>query len=634
MKGEGVAFIAIFPRRKTKIDKISTHSTHRGTQMDTTMFSTYPSQVSDLLLRIETGEIALPDLQRPFVWKDVKVRNLLDSMNKGFPVGFVMLWHFPDNYSPVSRSSAIGTKGPQPIRSLLIDGQQRLTALLSALDGVTVKDKEYRDRRIRISFSPLAKADDGRPIGRFEVWSNATEKDPEWISDISVLYRAPENVFSFCRNYISDINASREKKNLQPLTEAEQDLVFSNINNLLGLRNYNLPTVAINSSASEEDVAEIFVRVNSGGQQLMEKNFIETLLAVYDNDILRKITQFCESARIPQDKSAYNPIIKPEPAHLIRAAVAVGFDRARLKYAYMLMRGRDLTTGVTSQETQAENLEKFRNAMEQVTNLNNWHDFLNLFPAAGYLNDSLVTSANAVVYSYALYLIGKYKFKVPALKLRRAMTRYIFTVTVNATYSGSSETYFEGQLNDIKGRTTADDFLSYIDEFVATIFTESYFTVTLPAELKTSSTKAPTWCAFVAAQNVLGSQVWLGTTAISSLLSVGSSGTKRAYDKHHIFPKNYLKANGINKDVECNQVANFVFLDYPTNIEISDQAPGEYAPHFRKKLGEDAFRRSCEANAIPDDFWMLPYPEFLKARRMLMAQTIHSAYDKLSKNVA
>ena len=600
--------------------------------MDTPLFKTFPSKVSELLLRIETGEVALPDLQRPFVWKDAKVRNLLDSMNKGFPVGFVMLWHFPDNYSPVSRSTAIGQKGPQPVRSLLIDGQQRLTALLSALDGVTVKDKDYRDRRIRISYSPLANADDGRPIGRFEVWTNATEKDPEWISDISEIFRNPPNVFSFGRNYIATVNASRAKKNLPLLTEIEEDRVLTNITNLLGLRNFDLPTVAINSNASEEDVAEIFVRVNSGGQKLMEKNFIETLLAVYDNDVLRKISDFCEAARLPRDQSAYNTIIKPEPAHLIRAAVAVGFNRARLKYAYMLMRGRDLQTGVTARETQLENLAKFRDAIERVTNLNNWHDFLNLFLAAGYLNDTLVTSANAVVYSYALYLIGKYKFNVPALQLRRAMTRYIFAVTVNATYSGSSETYFEGQLNDLKGRKTAEDFLAYIGDFIATLFTESYFTVTLPAELKTSSTQAPTWCAFVASQNVLGAQVWLGTTAVSSILAVGSSGTKRAYDKHHIFPKNYLKSNGIEKDVDCNQIANFVFLDYPTNIEISDKAPAEYAPLFRRKLGEDAYQCSCEINAIPEDFETLTYDDFLKARRELMARIIKVAFDKLSNN--
>mgnify|MGYP000269126313 CR=1 FL=1 len=176
------------------------------------MFSTYSSRVAELLQKIESGEIALPDLQRPFVWEDAKVRNLLDSMNKGFPVGYVMLWDFPDDYDAKPRSSAIAKSGTRSVRSLLIDGQQRLTALLSAMDGIVVKDKDYRDRRIRISFNPLAKADDGKQIGQFEVWTSATEKDPEWVSDITEVYKlAAENpttgVFMFCQAYYSAVNA-------------------------------------------------------------------------------------------------------------------------------------------------------------------------------------------------------------------------------------------------------------------------------------------------------------------------------------------------------------------------------------------------------------------------------------------
>ena len=602
------------------------------------MFSTYSSRVAELLQKIESGEIALPDLQRPFVWEDAKVRNLLDSMNKGFPVGYVMLWDFPDDYDAKPRSSAIGKSGSRSVRSLLIDGQQRLTALLSAMDGIVVKDKDYRDRRIRISFNPIAIADDGKQIGQFEVWTSATEMDPEWVSDITEVYKlATEKpttgVFMFCQAYYAAVNASHEKKGLALLKTEEQAVVYNNINKLLGLRNYNLPVVSIDRTASEEDVAEIFVRVNSGGQKLLEKNFIETLLAVYDNDIHWKISQFCESARVPKDKSAYNHIIKPEPSHLIRAAVALGFGRARLKYAYMLMRGRDLTTGKTTKEKQEENLTNFRHAMEKVTNLNNWHEFLNLFPAAGYINESLISSDNAVIYSYALYLLGKYKFGIPANKLRRALTRYIFTVMVNATYSGSSETMFEGQLAELKNCNTPEDFLAYIDGFIATRFTKSYFDVTLPDELKTSSTQAPTWCAFVASQIVLGAQVWFGTSTVSTLLSVGASGSKRAYDKHHIFPKNYLNSIGINRNVDRNQVANFVFIDYQSNIEISDRAPAEYLLEYRNRLGEEAFAETCEMNAIPSGLETMTYASFLKARRVLMAQMIKAAYLKLSGEV-
>lgn len=214
------------------------------------MFSTYSSRVAELLQKIESGEIALPDLQRPFVWEDAKVRNLLDSMNKGFPVGYVMLWDFPDDYDAKPRSSAIAKSGTRSVRSLLIDGQQRLTALLSAMDGIVVKDKDYRDRRIRISFNPLAKADDGKQIGQFEVWTSATEKDPEWVSDITEVYKlAAENpttgVFMFCQAYYSAVNASHEKKGLALLTTEEQAVVYNNINKLLGLRNYTQTNVIV-----------------------------------------------------------------------------------------------------------------------------------------------------------------------------------------------------------------------------------------------------------------------------------------------------------------------------------------------------------------------------------------------------
>lgn len=603
--------------------------------MDNSLFSTYQSRVEELLHKIKSGEIALPDLQRPFVWEDAKVRDLLDSMNKGFPVGYVMLWDFPDDYDAEPRSSVIGNHGTRRVGSLLIDGQQRLTALLSAMDGIVVKDKNYENRRIRISFNPIANADDGRQIGQFEVWTSATEMNPEWISDISALYKIAaedptKGVYEFCQTYCNRIDISRKKKGHAEMTTEERAVVNGNINKLLSLRNYSLPVVSINRMASEEDVAEIFVRVNSGGQKLMEKNFIETLLAVYDNEIHKKILTFCESSHQPKGKSAYNHIIKPEPSHLIRAAVAVGFNRARLKYAYMLMRGRDLQKGKITKETQTQNLKKFRDAIEKVTNLNNWHTFLNFFPAAGYINESLVTSDNAVIYSYALYLIGKFRFKVTAKKLQLAITRYIFAVTITSTYSGSPESKFEEQLAELNNCRTADDFITYLDNFITTRFTRSYFDITLPNELKTSSSKAPSWCAFIASQNVLGSQVWLGTSPISALLAIGSSGTKQAYDKHHIFPQNYLNKNGIDKKVDRNQVANYVFIDYQSNINISDKAPAEYVPEYRDLLGEKTFTESCKANAIPPDFENMTYADFLKARRKLMAKIIENAYKKLS----
>lgn len=316
---------------------------------------------------------------------------------------------------------------------LVIDGQQRLAALLAAILGIQIKDKNYNERFIKISFNPLK--DD------FQVWSQAYESDPEYISAISEVFQAEENhnVSKFRRKYIKRVNDAREKNQKSELTDDEEDHIEDSINNLLNLRSYSLPTLKISAKANEEDVAEIFVRVNSGGQKLTEKNFIETLLAVFDNTVHAQINKFCEESRIPADGTAYNQILKVDPAHLIRAAVGFGFHRARLRYAYLLLRVKNLKTGEITEETRNENLAKFKDALQIATNINNWHSFLNLFAEAGYIRGDLVSSSNAVVFCYVLYLIGKYEYKVPTPELRKIIRKWIYMSIVTHFYTGSTE---------------------------------------------------------------------------------------------------------------------------------------------------------------------------------------------------
>lgn len=146
--------------------------------MGTQLFDSFPSKVDTLLRDVRTGRIGLPDLQRPFVWSDAKVRDLLDSMLKGYLVGFVMIWEAPDSYENVSH---IGNNDKMYSRpsDLVIDGQQRLTALLSALYGTAVKDKKYQERVIKISYHPL------KDTELLAVWTKAIDNDIEWIPCIS-----------------------------------------------------------------------------------------------------------------------------------------------------------------------------------------------------------------------------------------------------------------------------------------------------------------------------------------------------------------------------------------------------------------------------------------------------------------
>jgi hypothetical protein len=592
-------------------------------KMATELFKNIPSKVGDLVRDVRIGKIGLPDLQRPFVWKDNKIRELYDSMLKGYPIGYIMLWESPADYD--EKKSGIGINGKiytEP-KELVIDGQQRLTALVASMYGVKVKDKNFVEREIKISFNPLTR--------EFAVWTSAFERTPEWIPKVSDVFLAKENntISAFRRKYIRAVNEARNKREEKALTDAEEDLIENNINDLLNLSEYSLPTLEISYNAREEDVADIFVRVNSGGQSLTENNFIQTLISVYENETSDQMNLFCEQSRIPASGTSYNNIIAIEPSHLIRMAVGVGFRRARLRYAYMLLRGKNLETGKYSAEERQENLAKFKEALLKVMDLNNWHAFLNCIGEAGYISKTQIASSNAVVFSYVLYLIAKYDYKLDAVRLKKTIAKWFFMGAITYFYTGSTESEVEKQFADLRNVHDAEQFIAYIERTITTRFTEDYFRLTLPNELNSAAAISPAWNGYIAAQVVLNTPMLFSATPVSKYFILGASGTKNAVDKHHIFPKNYLTQIGYMTDRERNQIANFTYLDYVTNIDISDDPPVEYVERYRNRMGEAEYHKTCEDHALPPDFEKMEYIEFLKERRLRMAQIVQKAYKKL-----
>ena len=587
------------------------------------IFTNVPTTVKNLIEDVKSGRIGLPDLQRPFVWNDAKVRELFDSMLKGYPIGYVMLWESPVGYS--EKKSAIGTdkKLYEEPKELVIDGQQRLTALIAAIYGIPVKDKNYKEHEIKIAFHPLKR--------EFAVWTTPIERDAEWVSKISDAFSAKENAeFSkFRREYIKRLNESKERKGEELLTDDEEDQIEDSLNALLNLIDFPLPKLEISASADEQDVADIFVRVNSGGQKLTENNFIQTLIAVYEKEVHDNITKFCKDSRIPASGTSYNHLMEIDPQHLIRMAVGLGFHRARLRYAYMLLRGKDLETGKYSDETRTTNLNKFKDALNEVMNLNHWHAFLNAVQDAGYVSSKLIASTNAVVYSYVLYLIGKLEYKLETVRLNKLITKWFFMSAITYFYTGSTESEVERQFADLRNIKTADEFEQYINEIIEGTFTEDYFNITLPNELNTSSAISPSWYGYNASIIVLNYPMLFSTSNLATYLIPGASGTKNAIDKHHIFPKHYLTEIGYRSDRERNQNANYTYLDYATNIDISDDAPSDYIERYREKLGEEQFVLSCEQNALPEGFENMEYEEFLEKRRKLMALIVKKAYQRL-----
>lgn len=591
------------------------------------LFERIDRQVGDILNDIKCGKVGLPDLQRPFVWKDNKVRDLLDSMLSGFPVGYVMLWSAPEGYENANHIGVSDKAYKRPLE-LVIDGQQRLTSLLGAMLGQPVKSKDFKTKRIRIAFHPIEK--------RFEVWTTVIEHDTNWISDISAAFEADANydLDKFVRSVKKRINEGRERKGLMRLTEDEEDLISRNIRQLLGLFSYTIPTLRIKAIADEEQVAEIFKRVNSGGQNLNENNFIETLLAVYDNQMHDRIMQFCADSKTPADNTSYNRIIDVDTSHLIRMTVGLGFRRGRLQYAYKLLRGKDLETGVVSEETRIKSLTVFKDALDVVTNLNNWHTFLNLFGEAGYLKGSLVSSKYNVVFGYIIYLIGKTHYQVPAAELRHIIILWLFMTSVTSYYTSaaSAESTIERIFADFRNVKSPDEFVAYLQNQIDLYLTDDFFKVTLPADLSSSAAVSPSWYAYLASLNVLGTNMLFSNIPASKFWLAGTHGSVSSIDRHHLYPKHHLATIGISSNRDRNQIANFTYLDKTTNIIISDNHPADYVEQIKAKIGEEAFYRSLAENAIPENFGQDDYFEFLRKRRILMAGIVRKAYLKLKGN--
>lgn len=158
------------------------------------IFSNTTLTVNQLIEKIDTGELGLPELQRPFIWKDSKVRDLFDSMMRGYPIGYLMLWECPS--LDKKKSIGVDAHSYDSPKEVIIDGQQRLTSLYAVMKGKKVINSKFDEKSIVISYCPLQ--------NKFEVGYQATKNDPEWIYNISDLFTST-NTFKFIGDFIKKL---------------------------------------------------------------------------------------------------------------------------------------------------------------------------------------------------------------------------------------------------------------------------------------------------------------------------------------------------------------------------------------------------------------------------------------------
>ena len=588
--------------------------------------------VDNLLSSIKAGDIAIPEMQRPFVWDASKVRDLMDSLYKGFPVGYIIVWQNP-NVKLKDGTTAVGKK-------VLIDGQQRITALAAAIVGQEVLDDHYKWKRIAIAFNPLEE--------KFEVANNANQRSSKWIGDIAPVFNPAFDSFTFVMEYC--------KKNDIP---GEMSRINQVINKLQAIQNNSLGVISLSADLDIDSVTEIFIRINSKGVLLSQADFAMSKISSneeYGGNITRKtIDYFCHLMQSPEDlkdiqkndadfsvraefdaikwaAKKVSPIYKTSYIDILRVAFTYKFKRGSLSDLVSLLSGRDFETREYKAEIAETSFKQLHEAVMQAVNQTNYERYLMIVRSAGIVRKSLIRSQNVLNFGYALYLALRER-NIENSVIEKIVRKWIALTILTGRYSGSPESNFD---YDIKRFSSYDDPQEYLKITEEGELSDAFWKVNLVQRLNTSVASSPYFHMYLIAQVKAHDKGFLSTQ-----IDVESMLENRG-DIHHLFPKNYLTKNGIPQ-AQYNQIANYVLLQQEINIKIRDAAPCVYMQEVLQQcqtkqavyggiVDTEELQKNLMQNCIPDGFAEMDihnYSDFLNQRRIKMAEKIREYYMSL-----
>lgn len=584
--------------------------------MSKTVYKKIDYELSGLISDIKIGEIALPELQRPFVWKNAKVRNLFDSMYRGYPVGFFLFWE----PARVAGTRTIGTDGKQKTpRLLVVDGQQRLTSLYAVLTGTPVVREGYDAETIEISFNPL--------LEKFEVADASTRNNRQYLPNISTIWHPDADFDEIKDEYFERLFE------VQELTPEQKKAARSALNRLEKLSAYPFTALELTAAVNEEQVSEVFVRINSEGKTLNQADFILTLMSVFWDEGRTELETFCQEARTPTTAKAspFNHLLRPDPDQLLRVSVGVAFRRARLQYVYSILRGKDLETEEFSDDRRDAQFAKLKDAQARVLNLQYWHDFLKAIRLAGYKSHKMISSQNAVLFAYILYILGRTELKFDEKELRSLIARWFFVTAMTGRFSSSPESKMEADLAKLRDVNTQEGFRDVIRQICSAITTNDYWEITLPNELATSSARSPSMFAYFASLTLLDANVLFSDQKVAELLDGSTNEPRSPIERHHLFPKAYLEKSGVTSTARKNQIANYGLVEWGDNAKIGDKAPADYLPTYADRFDKTQLERMYFWHALPDGWENMAYDEFLLERREMIAAVVRAAHAVLDK---
>jgi hypothetical protein len=598
--------------------------------MSTQRYSVTPHPIETLLTWVKSGEIAIPEIQRPFVWEATRVRNLLDSLYRGFPVGYLIVWKNPN----VKLKDGTMSSG----KRILIDGQQRVTALMASLLGVEVLNDDYEAVQIRIAFNPQEEA--------FEVSNAAMRGNGAWIPDVSTVFDSQTSVFQLVSDYCTANSG------------CSQDKVFQVLERLRSIVHNHVGVIELAEDLDIKTVTEIFIRVNSAGAALSQADFAMSKIAVnesYDGNTLRKaIDYFCHLAVAPDFKykieasdkafvasefygkmrwicNVSDDIYEPTYTDMLRVAFTSEFGRGKLQDLVALLSGRNFETKQHEEVITERSFEQLKCGILSFVNETHFARFTMTLRSAGFVSSSLISSRNAVNFAYVLYLRGR-KSGIPASELERLVRRWYAMSMLRARYSGSPESQFDFDIRQIE----SIGIQQYVDSVIRNELPDSFWTGMLPQFMTTSSIKSPYFLCYLAAQVKLNDKGFL-----SRDISVTDLLLNQA-DIHHVYPKKHL-ADQQFKASMYNQIANYVVAQSEINIAIGAKDPADYFQELmrqcdggRKKYGGidklDELIANLRAHCIPEIViygQAIKYELFLEERRKLMALKMKAWFEVL-----
>ena len=584
--------------------------------------------VSSILGYVENSQIAIPEIQRPFVWKGEEVRALIDSLYEGYPIGYLIVWQ--NSQVRVRNFGKGGTK------EILIDGQQRVTALMAALLGKEVLDEQYQSHRIRIAFNPLA----GKGEERFAVCDTKHEEDSRWISDISIFFRRD---FSF-RQFEKEYKEANPDEDFTPLEES--------VDTLKEIVKHQVGVIELSFLLDIDVVSEIFIRINLQGKPLNQEDFVMSKISVneqYGGDYIRNcIDYFCHLLREPSFyqvlqqneteffNSEYGKVLTwcqneeqslyiPSYADVLKVVLISYFGKTRIGDLVHLLSGRDgekkiFSKKEISKKVSEEAFEKLGAGVKAFVCEENFQGFQKALKKAGYSCSRLLYSQSVLNYCYAMYLL-MYRQGIGEKERESLLSKWITMAMITGHYQSGGESTVQKDYANAQ----EEGFASYLAQIEELKLTDEFYNNILPEKFTSTTARTAPFLAYVATQCARGVHSLYSDVTIEELY-------KNKTESYQILPKAYLAKCGYKTREIYGQVANLTYISKETKDIIRKKSPVDYKEDLEKAIGIEKICTSLKENGLAETIFTANETDVIQIladRRRQMASEIRDFYKTL-----